>query len=105
MPDLCRAIPFTASYSSDEFDVIAAGLIPIEMEDRWFIYYESPWLYLHRSWTGICIYKVRFEACDDRMSATETMVNRDPAQYSASNDASDVEFLGRLLDRLIQGSA
>jgi hypothetical protein len=105
MPAMCRAIPFSASYSAGEFDIISAGLIPKEMEDRWFIYYESGWLYLHRSWTGFCIYKVRFEPCNDKMSAIETIVNRDPAQYSETSDARDVEFLGRLLDRLLQGSA
>jgi len=29
------------------------------MEDKWFIFLEDDWLYLHRSWTGTCVYKVQ----------------------------------------------
>jgi 8-oxo-dGTP diphosphatase len=75
------------------------------MEDRWLIFYEAPWLYLHRSWTGFCIYKVRFQPSGDGMSAVETVVNRDPSQYSETDGAKDVDFLGRLLERLIEGIA
>jgi hypothetical protein len=105
MPAQSHEIPFAGAYSPLEFEIISAGLMPVEMEDRWFIYYESPWLYLHRSWTGFCIYKVRFEPCGDKILATETIVNRDPAQYSETGDAKDVDFLRGLLGRLIQGLA
>jgi hypothetical protein len=49
------------SYTIEEFEKIKIGLIPQQMEDKWFIYFEEPWLYLHRSWSGNCIFKVRFE--------------------------------------------
>ena len=29
-------------------------------EDKWFIYWENDTLFFHRSWTGVCVYIVRF---------------------------------------------
>jgi hypothetical protein len=31
------------------------------MDDRWFIFSEMDWLYFHRSWTGRCIFQIRFK--------------------------------------------
>jgi hypothetical protein len=60
LPDISKSIAIDLNYSKSEFDRIVIGNIPEEMEDKWFVFYEDPWLYLHRSWTGFCIFKVRF---------------------------------------------
>jgi hypothetical protein len=51
-------IPFQATFSPTELSRLRKGLIPKSMDDKWFIYFESPYLYLHRSWTGKLIYRV-----------------------------------------------
>ena len=56
------------------------------MEDKWFEYFENNILYIHRSWTGICIYKVRFST-DRRIE--EVVVNRDSEQYRETNIERD----------------
>ena len=43
-------------------DHIRQGMIPEVMEDKWFIYWKDDALFFHRSWTGFCIYVVRFAA-------------------------------------------
>ncbi|MEH2049041.1 hypothetical protein [Nostoc sp.] len=98
MPSTSTNITLEKVYSQEEFDRIAAGLIPEQMEDKWFIFYESPWLYLHRSWTGFCIFKVRFEVIAENVKIAEVQVNRDPEQYSNTNDERDASMLGMLLD-------
>ncbi|MEH1942878.1 MAG: hypothetical protein V7L01_22030 [Nostoc sp.] len=85
-------------YSQEEFDRIAAGVIPEQMEDKWFIFYEAPWLYLHRSWTGFCIFKVRFEVVGESVKIAEVHVNRDPAQHLNTDHERDASLLGILLD-------
>ena len=85
MPAQRRIISFHLAYTPDEFEIISAGLIPVEMEDRWFVY--------------------RFEAQGDKIVATQAIVNRDPAQYAETSDIKDMDFLRRLLGRLIQGLA
>jgi hypothetical protein len=61
LPDECREVPLERLYTAAEFTRIAAGRVPEVMEDKWFVFYEEPWLYLHRSWSGFCVFKVRFE--------------------------------------------
>ncbi|MEH2349124.1 MAG: hypothetical protein V7K55_14130 [Nostoc sp.] len=98
MPSASTNIIVEKLYSQEEFDRITAGVIPEQMEDKWFIFYEAPWLYLHRSWTGLCIFKVRFEVVGDSVKIAEVYVNRDPAQQLNTNDERDASMLRILLD-------
>ena len=59
------------------------------------MFFEDPWLHLHRSWTGFCIYQVRLEPRDAGVEATDVIVNRDPSQHTGRFDAA---LLGNLLD-------
>ena len=99
MPDSRSTIAFTRQYSDREFGRLSAGLIPREMEDKWFIYYEEPDLYLHRSWTGYCVYQVRFHPDGRFFSATSAVVNRDASQYTETVDEYDTMLLGILMDQ------
>jgi hypothetical protein len=71
------------------------------MEDKWFIFFEAPCLYLHRSWTGVCIYVVRCREDGAGAVVEEAWANRDPAEYRRTDDAYDARLLGYLIDRLL----
>ncbi|MEH2094588.1 hypothetical protein [Nostoc sp.] len=100
MPSASTNITVEKLYSQEEFDRITAGVIPEQMEDKWFIFYEAPWMYLHRSWTGFCIFKVRFEVVGDSVKIAEVQVNRDPAEYSNTDDKRNASMLLILLNSL-----
>jgi hypothetical protein len=89
------------SYTSSQFERIRQNSVPMDMDEKWFIYYEEPWLYIHRSGTGVCVYGVRFEASADGASIVESWVNRDSEQYTETSIESDRElcafFIGTLL--------
>ena len=59
-PETRTELDFTESYNRSDFERIKRGLVPEEMEDKWFIFFEEPWLYFHKSWTGIGVYGVEF---------------------------------------------
>lgn len=101
MPSESKNITLEKFYSQQEFDRITAGVIPQQMEDRWFIFYEAPWLYLHRSLTGLCIFKVRFEVVGESAKIAQVQVNRNPAEYSNFHHEHDVSMLVMLLDSLV----
>ncbi|MDZ8024862.1 MAG: hypothetical protein RMX97_09290 [Nostoc sp. DedQUE11] len=101
MPCPSTNITLEKVYSQQEFERITAGVIPEHMENKWFIFYEAPWLYLHRSWTGLCIFQVRFEVVGESVKIAEVQVNRDPAQYSNTDYKYDVSMLEMLLDYLV----
>ena len=48
-------------FSSGEFEQLQRGVVPRDMDEKWFIFYEPPTLFLHRSWTGELVYRVTFE--------------------------------------------
>ncbi|MEH2077262.1 MAG: hypothetical protein V7K57_23160 [Nostoc sp.] len=98
MPSASTNITVEKLYSQEEFDRITAGVIPEQMEDKWFIFYEAPWVYLHRNWTGFCIFKVRFEVVGDSVKIAKVYVNRDPEQYSNTDHERDASMLSILLD-------
>ena len=101
MPDISVSISVEKFYSQDEFDQLSAGVIPETMEDKWFVFYESPWLYLHRSWTGLFVFKVRFEPVTGGMAIAEALVNCNPHQYTETEREHDTAMLKTLLDSCI----
>lgn len=80
-----------------------AGVIPQQMEDKWFIFWEDDALHFHRSWTGICLYILRFQQDGDLWSSIECTVNRDPEQYGGTDDQHDLLMLSYLIDTLLLG--
>ncbi|AWH53507.1 hypothetical protein C1924_10110 [Stenotrophomonas sp. ESTM1D_MKCIP4_1] len=72
---------------------VRRGLIPLEMEDKWFLYCAGNTLYLHRSWTGLCIARVHFVPDGEGLRAVSAEVNRDPEQYAGTDDAADVALI------------
>lgn len=89
-------LAFACKYSEAEFRLIEKGLIPQEMEDKWFIYFDEPFLYLHRSWTGLPVYKLKIVKTNDLYSVQE-------AHYSKSlvNKDTNLVYESELLDFLV----
>src|SRR5262245_2892281 len=99
MPEKRAKLAYSRTFDDAEHARVIRGLVPEEMEDKWFVFYEAPWLWFHRSWTGIAIYGVRLEGND----VAEAWVNRAPEEYAATDDAHDAAILGFLVDRLLLG--
>jgi hypothetical protein len=99
LPAARAPIPLDRVYLKTEFDCIAVGFIPRDMDDRWFLFYEPPCLHIHRSWTGFCIFQVRFEPVAQGFRMVEALVNRDPDQYRETNTRRDALLVAALVDR------
>ena len=98
MPETVALLPFKKTYTSDEFNLISRGLIPEEMEDKWFIFMQDDILYFHRSWEGECIYKVILEQNSNEYTVKEALVNRDLEQYKSGSDRDEIALLSWLID-------
>jgi 8-oxo-dGTP diphosphatase len=99
-PARMASLPYARTFSREEFARIQHGVVPQEMEDKWFIYTEGLTTYFHRSWTGVCVFQVQFEPCEAGYRATSTLVNRDPTQYKEGDGYDEVEDM-RLLDFVV----
>ena len=62
LPTSRISLGFAATYDDSEAERMRQGFIPRQMEDKWFIYFADGWLYFYRSWTGACIFGVRFDS-------------------------------------------
>jgi len=103
MPQETAALGYTAEFSLEEFERMSRGLIPQHMDDKWFIYLEGATLYLHRSWTGFCIYQVEFARGVAKYTVHRALVNRDQAQYQGTDIAYEVALLRFLISNLLLG--
>lgn len=101
LPRKRTTISLDRMFSKKDMARIRRGVVPRQMEDKWFIYWEGDSLYFHRSWTGFCFYIVRFteEVAGWRM--IEAMVNRNPKQYRETSDEIDRKRIPFLVDVLL----
>ncbi|MCP3925209.1 MAG: hypothetical protein GY714_21765 [Desulfobacterales bacterium] len=101
MPDEFNKLVVDKTYHTGQWDRMRLGIKPEEMEDKWFIYEENYWIYFHRSWTGNCIYKVKFEMNDETLSISDAYANRNVEQYTINNNEYDSDFVVWLIDRFL----
>ena len=119
MPEARVRLQYSRAFDRAEHERLTRGIVPGQMEDKWFVFYEAPWLWFHRSWTGVAIYAVRLRLAEenadenadedpgadaDAASAVEeAWANRDPAQYRETDDAHDAAILSFLVERILLG--
>lgn len=99
-PSKYAMIPLDLHFSQSEMRKIKKGLIPRQMEDKWFIYYDHDILYFYRSGTGYCIYRASFRQ-NGGYVLTHADVNRDPEQYGETSDERDAQLISYLIDLLL----
>ena len=92
-------LPYRGSFGREEYATIRRGLVPEAMEDKWFIFFENHVLFLHRSWSGHCIYRVEFQETHDGAEVTQASVATGERFY----DRRSAEYETQLLDFLIRG--
>jgi hypothetical protein len=91
------------TFSTHEYTLLARGVIPEHMEDRWFVFLEGTTLFFHRSWSGYCIFEVTLVRQGDEYAIGDVLVNRDTTQYSGSSDSYDRHLLLFLINNLVLG--
>jgi ADP-ribosyl-[dinitrogen reductase] hydrolase len=98
-----KRIEVELQFSEKQFLKLIRGLIPEQMEDKWFIFYEDTWLYFHRSWTGFGIYKAKLEKSESGYSIKEFWVERNQAKYQNDNDNEDIQNFTFLIAKGLLG--
>jgi hypothetical protein len=104
LPEPVQRERFTISwaFSKEQGDKLRRGLIPRVMEERWFVFYESGWLFCCRSWTGAFIFGLRLVENSNGVEATECWVSRDPEQYLGSSIEEDKAALTDLISYMLE---
>lgn len=98
-----KRIDITLHFTDRQFLKLTNGLIPQQMEDKWFIFYENDWLYFHRSWTGYGLYKAQLIKEKDGYSIKEFWAERNQEKYKNEDDSTDIETISFLIARGLLG--
>lgn len=100
-PERREGLGLKAKFSREDAPSILQGLVPQEMEDKWFIFLDAGWLYFCRSWTGCVIFGLQIEELPTGLRVTDSWVNRDASQYTSQNVDEDRELVLFLIDTLL----
>ena len=98
-----KRIDIDLIFTDKQFSKLTMGLIPQQMEDKWFIYYEDEWLYFHRSWTGNGMYKAKLNKVADGYSIKEFWVEENLEKYKNEDYNTDIETFSFLIARGLLG--
>ena len=100
LPEKHTLVKLDFSLDAAEAAAIRKGFIPQTMEEKWFAYYANDTLFQHRSWTGFCIDQIHFIPEGEGLRATHAEVNREPEQYSETDDAADIRRIEDMVRNL-----
>ena len=95
--DLPKSISLKILFTPRQFNLIKQGLIPHQMEDKWFIFYENGFLYMHRSWTGFGMYKAEIIKKDGYYAIDEIIAERNKEKNSNEDDEVDRDIFVNLI--------
>ena len=102
MPARTAVLEINLSLTQEELQRVTSGHIPFDMDDKWFIFFEEPTLYFHRSWTGTCVYRAAIKQNGDGSAVIASAeVNRDPEQHATSDDRYDRLLLIYLVEQIL----
>jgi hypothetical protein len=96
-------LPYQAVFSSEQFARLKTGLIPQRMEDKWFIYYEEPHLFFHRSWTGKPVYRLTLNSTPKETQVVEVLWSKDQAAGTNAGPNYQAQLVDFLLSNLLLG--
>jgi len=97
-PDKFDQTTLAIEISASEFKIFEEGIFATCMDDKWNVFVLDNILYLARSWTNFCIYKVFTQQQDDKVILSDFQINRDENQYKSL----DIEYDTVLLKKLLQ---
>lgn len=75
------------------------------MEDKWFVYFEEPYLFFHRSWTGVPVYRVELAPDADGATVTEALWSADLAGVERADPIYQAQLLNFLICNLLLGQS
>jgi hypothetical protein len=67
------------------------------MDEKWNAYLDGDRLFLHRSWTGKCVFEVTVRPTSDGGHPVQAWVESDPDCYRRGSDEAETAMLEVLL--------
>jgi hypothetical protein len=88
--------------SPKEFSIFEKGIFALGMDEKWNIFLLENVLYMARSWTDYCIFKINFVRQESEVLLDYFLVNRDENQYPSKSSEQDEVLLKKMLQFYLQ---
>ena len=85
-----------------EFKIFEDGIFAADMDSKWNVFVIDDILYLARSWTNFCIYKVFTKRENEKVFLSKFQASRDGNQYGNKDIEFDIVLLKKLLQMFLQ---
>ncbi|TCM40251.1 hypothetical protein [Kribbella sp. VKM Ac-2568] len=93
-------------WSAEDWATLELGHESGSMEEKWDVVAEGDVLFLHRSWTGFCIYEVTLApVTDGGRRIVSAVVERSPERYKKADDEYDGALLELVLTSYLLGES
>jgi hypothetical protein len=98
-PKLRERISFVRTLTNCEFEALANAPAPETMDRRWHSVVRGGWVYLIRTWTGFCVFKLKVRS-ESPHDVIETWANRDRSQYGCPRPTEEIEMLNAAIEAI-----
>lgn len=95
------ALPLERDLDAVQLAKLSRGFVPKQMEDHWFAFVERDRLYLHRSWTGLCVFVARIENSGAGARLGNVEVTADRRSYRPIAPYDEAVRFAFLVDHLL----
>jgi ADP-ribosyl-[dinitrogen reductase] hydrolase len=103
-PQRTIELPLDITLDAEEMERLRYGVVPQDMDDRWFAFFADGSLQLHRSWTGNWIASVEFRPIERGSRAIKAEVSRETSQYNSAGIEEDARLLRDVIRMIIAGN-
>lgn len=106
MPTNTIQVSASMSLNAEQMRRVRFGLVPKEMDDRWFVFFEDPHLFISRSWQHKMFYCADFEESEDGGGELRKIVINADVGSTTKQGANHARKLVRfiIMDLLVYGS-
>lgn len=85
----------------EHFAKLQMGFIPENMDDRWFVYFDNDWVYLHRSWTGYETFRAKIQTENDCYTIKEFWAETEQGKFNVGSENKNIELFCFVIARVV----
>ncbi|WP_063838316.1 ADP-ribosylglycohydrolase family protein [Saccharothrix sp. ST-888] len=85
------------TWTAGQWQRVQHGVRAASMDEKWNAYLDDGRLFLHRSWTGTCVFEVTVQPTADGGHPVRAWVESDPDRYRRGSDEAESAMLEVLL--------